>query len=53
MLSFSFKVYGDLCAGEKGVGDIIEKDLFTYLVGCKFRLNCTTNVFEDRKATIL
>lgn len=49
MLSFLFKVYRDLRAGEKGNGDIIEMDLSTFLVKCKFQLNCTINVFEQRK----
>lgn len=45
MLSLSLKVYGDLHA-EKGVGDIIEKGLFT----CKFPLNCTINFSKERKS---
>lgn len=49
MLSLSLKVYGDLHA-EKRVGDIIEKDLFTFLVKCKFPLNCTMNFSKERKS---
>lgn len=52
MFSFPFKVYSDL-TGEKGFDNINEKDLFIYLVKCKFPLNCTINVFEDRKSTII
>lgn len=52
MSSFPFKVYSDL-TGEKGFDDITEKDLVIYLVKYKFPLNCTINVFEDRKSAII
>lgn len=52
MLSFSFKIYSDLTGG-KGFADITEKDLFIYLAKCKFLLNCTIHVFEERKSTII